>query len=91
MRLLNAFFLKTCIARAWDFERPFIVAPAMNTYMWNHPITVPQLKILESWGVKVISPISKTLICGDTGIGAMEEVSKIVFILMEFLSVKETK
>ena len=32
--------LLTCIARCWDLKRnPFIVAPAMNTMMYEHPIT----------------------------------------------------
>lgn len=59
--------LVTCIARAWDFERPFYVAPAMNTLMWTHPFTSKHLSILEDLGIKVIEPIQKTLMCGDKG------------------------
>ncbi len=33
----------TCVARAWDVQRPVIVAPAMNTHMWEHPATRRQL------------------------------------------------
>ncbi len=29
----------TCLFRAWDFERPVILAPAMNTLMWDSPVT----------------------------------------------------
>lgn len=29
----------TCVARAWDMTRPMILAPAMNTLMWQHPAT----------------------------------------------------
>lgn len=29
----------TCVARAWDVRRPLVVAPAMNTQMWEHPAT----------------------------------------------------
>jgi phosphopantothenoylcysteine decarboxylase len=29
----------TCVWRAWDFRKPLILAPAMNTLMWQHPIT----------------------------------------------------
>ena len=29
----------TCIFRAWDFERPVVLAPAMNTLMWQSPVT----------------------------------------------------
>ncbi|EDQ84779.1 uncharacterized protein MONBRDRAFT_29896 [Monosiga brevicollis MX1] len=35
--------LVTCIYRAWDLKRPVLVAPAMNTLMWEHPITAEQV------------------------------------------------
>jgi len=55
------------VARAWDFSKPFVVAPAMNTFMWAHPFTGKHLECLESLGVKVVSPVIKSLACGDTG------------------------
>jgi len=70
--------LLTCVARAWDFNKPFIVAPAMNTNMWEHPITKQHINIIESWGIEVINPVEKKLFCGDIGIGAMEDVKKII-------------
>jgi phosphopantothenoylcysteine decarboxylase len=33
----------TCVWRAWDTERPIVLAPAMNTLMWEHPLTAQQL------------------------------------------------
>jgi phosphopantothenoylcysteine decarboxylase len=36
----------TCVWRAWDRTRPVILAPAMNTLMWEHPATVRQLRQL---------------------------------------------
>jgi len=60
--------LVTSIARAWDFERPFYVAPAMNTLMWTHPFTQKHLGILtDELGISVIPPVQKTLMCGDKG------------------------
>lgn len=70
--------LLTCVARAWDFSRPFVVCPAMNTFMWEHPFTAQQLGALESLGVQQIPPISKKLACGDTGCGALAHVTDIV-------------
>jgi phosphopantothenoylcysteine decarboxylase len=29
----------TCVYRAWDMKRPIVMAPAMNTLMWEHPVT----------------------------------------------------
>ena len=36
----------TCVWRAWDLSRPVILAPAMNTMMWEHPLTIRQLNLL---------------------------------------------
>ncbi|KAI9598056.1 putative phosphopantothenoylcysteine decarboxylase [Syncephalis fuscata] len=70
--------LLTCIARAWDTNRPVLVCPAMNTHMWSHPFTQQHLTTLQDQlGWKVHGPISKRLACGDTGMGAMSEVESI--------------
>lgn len=34
----------TCVCRAWDLSRPVLLAPAMNTLMWEHPQTVRHLQ-----------------------------------------------
>lgn len=70
--------LLTCVVRAWDVKKPLLFCPAMNTYMWEHPATSTQISTLKSWGYQEIPCISKTLVCGDTGLGAMAEVSTIV-------------
>lgn len=36
----------TCVFRAWDFSRPVILAPAMNTLMWQSPVTLRHLRQL---------------------------------------------
>jgi phosphopantothenoylcysteine decarboxylase len=36
----------TCIFRAWDFSRPVVLAPAMNTLMWESPVTLRHLRQL---------------------------------------------
>lgn len=38
----------TCIWRAWDRSRPVVLAPAMNTLMWEHPVTVRHLRQLAA-------------------------------------------
>jgi phosphopantothenoylcysteine decarboxylase len=70
--------LVTCVCRAWELHKPFIVCPAMNTSMWTHPFTKKHLDILNrELGVVVIEPVSKTLMCGDSGVGAMASVDSI--------------
>ena len=70
--------LALSVCRAWDFAKPMIVAPAMNTMMWDHPVTQTHLATLERWGVRIVAPIEKQLACGDVGIGAMADVDAIV-------------
>lgn len=54
-------------------ECPKIVAPAMNTRMFENPIVQDNLKILEHYGMEVITPANGYLACGDTGAGKMPE------------------
>ncbi|CAH1119448.1 unnamed protein product [Phaedon cochleariae] len=71
----------TCIVRAWDLSKPLIFCPAMNTKMYQHPLTAQQISTLKSWGYYEIPVIEKQLICGDVGPGAMAEVETIVDFL----------
>lgn len=38
----------TCVWRAWDVAKPVVLAPAMNTLMWQHPFTRRHLKALAA-------------------------------------------
>lgn len=57
-------------------KAPRLLAPAMNTAMWENPILQDNLKKLEHYGYHVIQPAAGRLACGDTGSGKMpsEEV-----------------
>ena len=78
--------LLTCVCRAWDFKKPIIFAPAMNTMMWEHPITDIQINTLKTWGYTEIAPIEKVLMCKDKGKGAMAEPSTIVKTVCDALN-----
>ena len=61
-----------------------IISPAMNTRMFENPITQDNLKICEHYGMEVISPASGYLACGDTGAGKMPEPEVLLqYILKE--------
>ncbi|XP_073243241.1 phosphopantothenoylcysteine decarboxylase-like [Porites lutea] len=77
--------LLTCTVRAWDMKKPLLFCPAMNTFMWEHPITSSHVEQLVNIGYTHVPPIKKTLACGDTGIGAMAEVGTIVSLVKEHL------
>ena len=59
-------------------RRALIVAPAMNTFMWNQRVTAEHLATLRRRGVQVVAPVVKMLACGDTGMGAMASVEDVV-------------
>jgi len=101
--------LLTSVVRAWDTtgqlgegsevlkgKKRILVAAAMNTAMWRHPITKRQIAVLEDeWGVgdddgdlhgnegwyEVLRPQEKELACGDVGDGAMKDWNEIVQII----------
>jgi len=75
--------LLTCVARAWDFKKPCLIAPAMNTAMWDHPVTSEQIGRLKKWGYIEIPCIEKVLMCNDKGKGAMAEPVTIVDYVMK--------
>lgn len=54
-------------------KAPILVAPAMNTNMYENPIVQDNLRTLEHYGTKVITPATGYLACGDTGAGKMPE------------------
>ena len=61
-----------------------IVAPAMNTNMFENPVVQDNLKILTHYGYEVISPATGYLACGDTGTGKMPEPQELLeYILQE--------
>ena len=52
---------------------PKLIAPAMNTGMYENPITQDNLTLLAKYGMKIIKPADGYLACGDTGTGKMPE------------------
>lgn len=95
--------------RAWDFGqrfpsntdtinsrgKPVILAPAMNTAMWYHPLTKNQLVAIRNFaspdaksnnyhgnagtGVTIVEPATKTLACGEIGAGALADLDDIMY------------
>lgn len=57
---------------------PKLIAPAMNTRMYENPVTQDNMEILKKYGWKLIEPAVGFLACGDTGKGKFPEESVIV-------------
>ena len=52
---------------------PKLIAPAMNTGMYENPVTQDNLALLKKYGMEVIEPAAGHLACGDEGKGKMPE------------------
>lgn len=64
---------------------PVLVAPGMNTAMWEHAATVANMETLKERGVQIIGPNDGSLACGDTGKGRMAEPEEILKLVAEIL------
>jgi len=89
--------LLTNLIRAWNTSRvkdmpTIMVAPAMNTMMWEHPLTAKQIGILKEWNwIEVLPPQNKTLACGDVGVGGMHDWSDISSLIKQRLRLVEAR
>ncbi len=54
-------------------KKPKYIVPAMNTRMYENPITQNNLEICRGYGMTVIDPVCGYLACGDTGAGKLPE------------------
>ena len=64
---------------------PILVAPAMNTRMWQAGPTRANMKTLGDYGVHVVGPGEGRLACGDVGPGRMSEPDVILNAALELL------
>ena len=67
-------------------KAPVMIAPAMNTGMWDNPAVQQNLKTLADRGVHVVAPAVGYLACGDNGAGKLEDVEVIVQRAIDVLS-----
>jgi phosphopantothenoylcysteine decarboxylase/phosphopantothenate--cysteine ligase len=62
-------------------EAPLLIAPAMNTAMWEKPVVQQHLAVLVERGASVINPASGLLACGEVGMGKLAPVAEIVAVI----------
>ncbi len=63
-----------------------VIAPAMNTVMWQHPATQHNVRLLEERGVTFVYPAEGMLACGEVGAGKLADTLNILHALEEVLS-----
>ena len=79
--------LLTTLICAYSSKKPILLAPAMNTAMWENPIVQANLKtITENLNCTIINPIEGQLACRTEGIGKLAEVENIYKQAVSLLS-----
>lgn len=66
-------------------EAPIVLAPAMNTHMYNKPVTQINLSKCATLGMHVLAPAEGRLACGTTGIGKMPEPEELLNVILYFI------
>lgn len=65
---------------------PVLIAPAMNTRMWEHAATQANVETLRARGVEIVGPAEGALAEGETGMGRMSEPEEIFALCEELLA-----
>lgn len=65
---------------------PLIVVPAMNTRMWENPITQKNIRLLREQGVHFVDPVEGTLSCGDVGMGHIASTDEVFACIKTILT-----
>jgi phosphopantothenoylcysteine decarboxylase/phosphopantothenate--cysteine ligase len=78
--------LLTSLFLAHDFKKPYLVSPAMNVKMYEHPALKESLSKLKAWGVQVLETGTGALACGDVGEGRLLEPDVIYDLIIAALS-----
>lgn len=66
-------------------QKPIIICPAMNTSMYENPITQSNIRKLMELGYRFVEPKESRLSCGDFGKGALAEVEAIIEVVKKSL------
>ena len=68
---------------------PVLIAPAMNTAMWQHPATVRNLRQLSADGVRIVEPDAGEMACGTIGPGRLSDPERIVAAALQMLAERD--
>jgi len=80
--------LPLAMSIAHDFKKPFLIAPAMNPAMFQHPSTQENISKLKNWGYNILPSPEGFMACQETGSGRMLETSDLIEALHESLADK---
>jgi phosphopantothenoylcysteine decarboxylase/phosphopantothenate--cysteine ligase len=89
-RLANGLADDMLTAAAMACTAPILLAPGMNTGMWNHPATQANLGRLRDYGYYFIEPTTGRLACRTEGVGRMADVPTIFAAIQEMLARRDS-
>lgn len=85
-QLANGFATDMLTGAAMACTAPILLAPGMNTGMWNNPATQANLGRLRDFGYYFIEPVTGRLACRTEGVGKMADVDTIFGGILELLA-----
>ena len=88
-KIANGICDNLLLSTACAFKKPFLLAPAMNTGMWENDFVQENISKLQAKGYHILNPESGFLACGTNGTGRMVEVEDIYEKTVEILSQKK--
>ena len=68
---------------------PKLIAPAMNTRMYENPITQDNMDILRKYGFRIIEPAVGHLACGDTGAGKLPSETLLLECILDVIAMEK--
>lgn len=80
--------LASTLFLAYDFKKPLLIAPAMNTKMYLNPVTQKSVTYLKSIGINILETASGVLACGEEGLGKLLDPELIYNEIQTTLKVK---
>lgn len=78
--------LSTTLCVCW--ATPTLLAPAMNTRMWESPAVQRNVETLRAMGVRMVGPAAGRLACGTEGVGRMAEPQEILAAIEELAAAR---
>jgi len=88
-RLANGFSDDLIATTVLATDAPIVLAPAMETHMWQNAATQANVAILRSRGARIVEPESGPLASGDVGPGRLASLERIEAAIVEALSVTQ--
>lgn len=71
------------------FKKPVVIAPCMNTNMWENPAVQENIKVLKERGIIVVEPETGFLACGTNGKGRLADIQTIYDTVKNYLVPKQ--